>query len=105
MDNVNTNFQGQKIPKENAPSKCFSLITIDSVMNVNKKYYPQTLLGEYKYEINNNKMENCLNDDLEPGSSDESVSETDSESDNEQKNPCKKNYNESNNDSDNASND
>ena len=105
MGNVNTNFQGQKIPKENAPCKCFSLITIDSVMNVNKKYYPQTLLGECKYEISNNKMENRLHDDLEPGSSDESVSETDSESDNEQKNPCKKNYNESNNDSDNASND
>ena len=29
-DNVNTNFQGKKIPNENASYKCLSLITFDS---------------------------------------------------------------------------
>ena len=43
-DKVNTNFQGQKVPKENASYKCISLIMLDSVIRVNKKYYPQTLL-------------------------------------------------------------
>ena len=28
-DNVNTNFQGNKIPKENASYKCLSLIMLD----------------------------------------------------------------------------
>ena len=45
-DTENTNFQGNKIPKENASYKWFSLIMLDSVIRVNKKYYPQTLLEE-----------------------------------------------------------
>ena len=43
-DRVNINFQGQKVPTENASYKCISLIMLDSVIRVNKKYYPQTLL-------------------------------------------------------------
>ena len=45
-DRVNTNFQGKKVPKENASYKCLSLIMLDSVISVNKKYYAQTLLEE-----------------------------------------------------------
>ena len=41
---VNTNVQGKKMPKENASYKCLSLIMLGSVIRVNKKYYPQTLL-------------------------------------------------------------
>ena len=33
---------------------------IDSVIRVNKKYYPQTLLEECKYVIRKKKMENLL---------------------------------------------
>ena len=40
-DRVTTNFQGKKVPKENASYKCLSLIMLDSVIRVNKKYYPQ----------------------------------------------------------------
>ena len=42
-DRVNTNFQGKKVPKENALYKWLSLIMSDSVIRVNKKYYPETL--------------------------------------------------------------
>ena len=45
-DRVNTNFQGKKVPKENASYKCLSLIMLDSVIRANKKFYPQTLLEE-----------------------------------------------------------
>ena len=41
-DRVNTNFRGKKVPKENASYKCLSLIMLDSVIRVNKKYYPQS---------------------------------------------------------------
>ena len=61
-----------------------SLIMLDSVIGVNKKYYPQTLLEECKYEIKKTKMENLINDDLEPSSSDdETENDPDNESDNE----------------------
>ena len=80
---MNTNFQGKKVPKENATYKCLSLIMLDSVVRVNKKYYPQTLLEECKYEITKNKIENLINDDLDSSSSDESDNEEFNGSDNE----------------------
>ena len=64
-DRVNTNFQGKKVPKGNASYKCLSLIMLDSVIRVNKKYYPQTLLEECKYVIRKNEMENLINGDLD----------------------------------------
>ena len=55
-DKVNKNFQGKKVSKENASHKSISLIMLDSVIRVHKKYYPQTLLEECKYIIRKNKM-------------------------------------------------
>ena len=37
---------------------------LDSVIRKNKKYYPQTLLKEFKYKIKTNKIENLIYDDL-----------------------------------------
>ena len=81
-DRVNTNFQGKKVPKENALYKFLSVIMLDSVIRVNKNYYPQTLLEECKYVIRKNKMENLINNDLNLSSSDESDNENDNKSDN-----------------------
>ena len=50
---------------------------LDSVIKPNKRYYPQTLLEECKY-----KVENLNNDDLESSSSDESENEFHNGSDN-----------------------
>ena len=44
------NFQSKKIPKEKAPCSCLLMIMLDSVTKAKKKYYPQTLLEECKYE-------------------------------------------------------
>ena len=82
-DKVNTIFQGKKVSKENVSYKCLSLIMLDSNIRVNKNYYTQTLLEECKYKIKKNKMENLLNNDLDPSSSDEHESDSDNESDSE----------------------
>ena len=51
---------------------------LDSVVKVSKKYYPQILSEECKYEAQK------INDELEPSSSDnETESNSDNESDNE----------------------
>ena len=42
------------------------MIIVDFVIKVNKKYNPQTLLEECKHEIKKNKMENLINDNLDP---------------------------------------
>ena len=61
---VITNFHNKKIPKQKAPCKCLSIIMIDSVIRVDKKYYPQTLWEECKYIQEKIKTENYINDDL-----------------------------------------
>ena len=80
-----TNFHTKKMPKEKAPCKCLSIIMIDSVVRVNKKYYPQALLEECKYTQEKIKIENYINDDLEDSDSDsDSNNETESDIDNEE---------------------
>ena len=68
------------MPKEKTPCKCFSIIMLDSVIRAIKKYYPQTLLEECKYEQEKIKMENFIDDDLEKSVSDsDSNDETESD--------------------------
>ena len=74
------------MPKENVPCKYLSIIVLDSVIKAKKKYYPQTLLEECKYEQEKIKMENLIDDDLEKSSSDESDSESDNDKDNDESN-------------------
>ena len=81
-DKIHTNFQGKKIPKENASYRYLSLIILDSAIRVNNKYYPQALLEECKYEIKKNNMENLTDEDLDLSSS----YEFDNESDNDESN-------------------
>ena len=38
---------------------------LDSIIKAKKKYYPQTLLEECKYEQKKIKIENLIDDDLE----------------------------------------
>ena len=78
-----TNFQSKNMPKEKAPCKCLSIIMLDFVVKAKKKYYPQTILEECKYEQEKIKMENLIDDNLEKSSSDEYDSESDDENDNE----------------------
>ena len=77
--NVIINFQGKKMTKEKAPCKCLLIIMVDSVIKAQKKYYPQTLLEECKYEQERIKMENLIDDDLEKSESDESDSDSNDE--------------------------
>ena len=76
-----TNFQSKKMPKEKAPCKCLSIIMLDSVIKAKKKYYPQTLLEECKYEQEKIKMENFIDDDLSDESDNYSMDETESDND------------------------
>ena len=80
-----TNFYNKKMPKEKAPCKCLSIIMIDSVINVNKKYYPQTLLEQCKYIQEKIKIVNHIDEDLVDSESDDSSNdETESDIDNKE---------------------
>ena len=73
------------MPKEKAPCRCLSIVMIDSVIRVNKKYYPQALLEECKNIQEKIKIENYINEDLVVSESDNSSNdETGSDIDNEE---------------------
>ena len=80
-NDIITNFRNidnknNKLPEKNKPYKCMSLISLDSIIKTNGKYYPQTLLQERVYKLINKKVENIITDiDLD------SSSESDNESD------------------------
>ena len=74
------------VKKYQAPCKCLSIIMLDFVIEAKKKYYPQTLLEECKYEQERIKIENLVDDDLEKSESDESDSETESDNNNDESN-------------------
>ena len=71
------------MPTEKLPCKCVSITMLDSVVRAKKKYYPQTLFEEDKYEPKKIKIENFIDDDLKKSSFDESGSESDNDSNDE----------------------
>ena len=75
---IKTNFLGNGLPKENTYYTCIACITVDSVLKMNKKNYPQVYLEECKYKIKKIHTSRFINTELETDS--ESDSETDSES-------------------------
>ena len=77
-DRVCTNFQHNKIPKDNEYCVCLSAILLDSIfVNSNEEYYLQILLKECKYAIKNRKIGNTIIEDLKLSESDESGDESD----------------------------
>ena len=64
-NDIITNFhdidnKNNKLPEKNKAYKCMSLISLDSVIKINKKFYPQTLLQECVYKLINRKVENII---------------------------------------------
>ena len=69
-DIIITNFHNKKMPKEKVPCKCLSIIMLDSVIESDEKYYPQTFLEECKYVQEKIKFENYIDEELDSDSDD-----------------------------------
>ena len=76
---IKTNFLGGEIPKESMHYTCITCITIDSVVRMEKKNYPQVYLEECKYKSKKIKMSKFINTELESESESGSESESDAE--------------------------
>ena len=59
------------MPKENMQYACIAFVTIDSVMRMEKKNYPQVYLEECKYRIKKIKMSRFINTELKSESESE----------------------------------
>ena len=75
-DVIKTNFLGDKIPNENVHYACIACITIDSIMEMEKKNDPQVYLEEWKYKIKEAKTSKFINTELKSDSGSELESDT-----------------------------
>ena len=73
---IKTNFLGNGVPKKNLHYTCIACITIDFVMKMNKKNYPQVYLEEWKYRVKKIQMSRFINAELELNSDSETESDT-----------------------------
>ena len=82
---INTNFLGNNIPKENMHYTCIACIIIDSVMKMDKKYFPQVYSKEWNYKIQKIQMSRFitaeLDSDLDSDSHHDSEDDSDTDSD------------------------
>ena len=72
---IKTNLFANGLPKENTYYTCIACITIDSVLRMNKKNYPEVYSEECKYKIKKIHTSRFINIELETDP--ESDSETD----------------------------
>ena len=67
-DIIITNFHNKNIPKESVPCKYLSIIMLDSVIELDEKYYHQTFLEECKYVQEKIKFDNYIDEELDSDS-------------------------------------
>ena len=72
---IKTNFWGDGVPKQNMHYTCIACITIDSVMKMDKKNYPQVYLEECKHRV---KKYRCLDSEAESKSDTELMAKLES---------------------------
>ena len=58
---VNTLFTGNNIPKERIEYICILVISIDRVLRVDKKNYPQVYLEQCEYKIKKRELKSFIN--------------------------------------------
>ena len=66
---IDTNFHNNKIPKDNECCACLSVISLNSITNVDEKYYRQILLEVCIYVVKTKKIMNEINRELNLGDS------------------------------------
>ena len=58
-------FHNNEIPKEGCQFICLFVILIDFVFRTGKNFYPQSFLGECKYDAKGKKLSKYITDDTE----------------------------------------
>ena len=62
---VKTLFDNDKIPEEKIEYECISCISVDSVLKIEKRYYPQVYLEQCQYKAKERKFKNLIEYDLD----------------------------------------
>ena len=65
---ITTLFDGNEIPKERVEYVFIPCINIDSVLKVDKIYYPQVYLEQCKYKVKKIEMKSFIDYEIDLGS-------------------------------------
>ena len=63
-DKVYTNFRGLNVPEDDIECESFTVISIDSLLVHENKYYLHVYLDNCAYEIVNKQITDCLDENL-----------------------------------------
>ena len=63
-DKVYTNFRGLNVPEDDIECESFTVISIDSLLVYNKKFFLQVYLNNCAYKIVNKQMTDYLDENL-----------------------------------------
>ena len=53
---------GDEIPKERVEYACIACISVDSVLKVDKNYFPQVYLEQCKYKVKKREVKSFIDD-------------------------------------------
>ena len=59
-DMIKTLLDGNEIPKERVEHVCIACISVDSVLKVDKKNYPQVYLEQCKYKLKKKEIKKFI---------------------------------------------
>ena len=62
---VKTLFDGDEISEEKIEYECIPCISTDSVLKVDKKWYPQVYLEQCKYKMKKRKVKNLIDYEID----------------------------------------
>ena len=62
---VKTLFDNDEIPEEKVEYECIPCISVDSVLKVDKKWYPQVYLEQCKYKVKRRKIKNLIDYEID----------------------------------------
>ena len=62
---VKTLFDNDEIPEERIEYECIPCISVDSVLRMEKKWFPEVYLEQCKYKIKERKIESLIGYDLD----------------------------------------
>ena len=57
---IKTLFDGNEIPKERVEYACIACISVDFVLRVDKKNYPQVYLEQCKYKVKKTEIKSFI---------------------------------------------
>ena len=69
---IRTNFLDNSVPKEDMHYTCIACITIDSVMRMDEKHFPQVYLEECIYKVKKIQMSKFIDDEIDSDSDSDS---------------------------------